>query len=231
MKRHSMTLAATALVALLFLVTMGAPRASADNTFISIFSVGDPALNGYPGPYGQVEITWVNSTTANVVFTSYAGFRLGGQDAANLQVNITGTSFSVGAVTESGAAGGFTPTWDSTKTCFTSNCGDQVNGFGRFNLNIKNSDGYTSSANTISFTLTNVGGTWSDAANVLIGNGDNNDAAIHAYVCGSTPCDASNNSNVTGYVTEGAVPDGGVTLMLLGGALVGLATLGRRFRV
>ena len=34
-----------------------------------------------------------------------------------------------------------------------------------------------------------------------------------------------------GLVTDAVVPDGGVTLMLLGGALVGLETLRRRFRV
>ena len=38
-------------------------------------------------------------------------------------------------------------------------------------------------------------------------------------------------STINGAISSSAVPDGGVTLMLLGGALFGLETLRRRFRV
>jgi hypothetical protein len=100
--------------------------------------------------------------------------------------------------------------------------------FGDFNLTIKNFDGFTHSADEITFTLTNMGATWASAADVLTPNANGFDAAAHIFVT-STPANAANGAIATGFADEGTrVPDGGATVMLLGAALSGVAVIRRK---
>lgn len=223
MKRQSLMLAATAMVALLLLLTLGAPLASAD-TFTSTINTGNSGLSGYPGPYGTVAIDLTSSTTATVTFTTNSPYLMG--DGGSAALNVNATTFTATGIMGTNAGTGFTPGPFSTAS-------GNEDGFGNFNLQINSFDGFTHASDTITFTLTDTSGTWSSAADVLIANALGNDAGIHVFVCATTPCNASQNTGVTGFAAEpsGSVPDGGMTLMLLGGALVGLETLRRKFGV
>lgn len=228
MKRHRMTLVATVGVALLFLLTMGAPSASADTLSIDL---GSTALGPYPpGPYGTVEITLVDSTHANIVFqTGSAGqytYFMVGSFAADLNVNGT---FSVSSLTANDLSGlGFSP------PVLTIEKAGNVDGFRSMFLIISEGNGFSTATDMISFTLTGTGGGWSSASDVLTPNSLGFLAGMHIGVCDTTlgPCSSTGAQLTTGFAVNRSrsVPDGGMTVMLLGGALIGLATLRRSFR-
>jgi len=208
-------------------------------TIIYTIDTGNPAVTG-TGPYAQVSVTRTTSTTADIIFTSLMNptgtilYRMGNGATADLNVNGT---YSLGAVTETGTTGGFTPS-------FNNNAPGNVNGFGFFNLSLNNNDGYGDSATTISFTLTRTGGgTWANDAAVLTPNANDAVAAIHVFGCAITTtaptCSASSSALFTGFAA-GGTPGGGTpreitvpepsALMLLGiGALA--LVYGRRQRV
>ena len=196
------------------------------NAFTSDLNVGNTAISGFTGPYGTVTITLVNSTTATVTFTSNTvngNIYLFG-DGGSVALNVNATTFSVSNITGSNAGTGFTPgPW-------TQVAAGNEDGFGDFNLRISSFDGFTHSSDTISFTLTNVSGTWASDADVLAFNADGFDAAAHIFVT-TSPANASNSALATGFAGEGPgtnVPDGGTTVMLLGVAL-GALGMARRF--
>jgi hypothetical protein len=227
MKRTRFTLAATGVVALLFLLTMGAPIASADVISFDL-GTGNSAISGYTGPYATVEVDRTSTTVATITFTSLMNsgniYLLG--DGGSVAVNVNAASWTLGSITGSNAGSGFTPgPWSN------GGAGNE-DGFGSFNQTINSFDGFTHSSDKIQFTLTNTSGTWADASQVLTGNTLGNIAAAHIFVT-SSPAMASNGASATGFAAGDGkpVPDGGVTLMLLGGALVGLETLRRRLRV
>jgi hypothetical protein len=230
MKRHFMTLGA-AVAALVFLLTLGAPQASADT---ATFTITNSNLgSGFNGPFGTVTITLVNSTTADVTFQaqdsgvsgSAAGYQFIDGSAADLNVN---GSFSVGSFGVSQLATFHT----NDPTAWTTSSG-QVDGFGVFNLQINTQNGSGSASDQITFVLTATNGNfWTSAANVLSPNGNGNEVAAHIATCSGTPCNISNTGAFTGFGSQTpSVPDGGMTLMLLGGALVGLETVRRKFHV
>lgn len=219
--RHRMTLAAT-VVALLFLLTMGAPIASADTLTLSI---GNSAISGFAGPYARADVNLIDPTHAMITFTSLTNagniYLLG--DGGSVAVNVNATSWTLGTITGSNAGTGFTP------GSYSDGGAGNEDGFGSFNQTINSFDGFSHSSDLIGFVLTNTGGTWASAGNVLTANADGYLAAAHIFVT-SSPANASNTALATGYATNGtAVPDGGITLMLLGGALVGLEALRRRY--
>jgi hypothetical protein len=155
---------------------------------------------------------------------------MGGTSAADLNVNAT--SFSVGTVTEANTQTGFTPTWGANNLFPTSS----VDGFGKFNLTVDNSDGFTDSATEISFTLTDISGTWSSATNVLTGNSGGNLAADHIFPCPNTissPCSTSSTPGTGGFATGNVVtptPEP-ASMLLFGSGLLAIGTMVRRRRV
>jgi hypothetical protein len=161
--------------------------------------------NAGSGPYGEVSIHLVNSTTATVTFTADAGYEFVDSNVADLNVNAS--SFTVTPISPAGIL------------TFTGS--GQVDGWGNFNLTTtvgNSATGYT----TISFTLTNTSGTWASANNVLTPNSSGFQEAAHVRVVGTT---------ITGFATENnnpSVPDGGTTVMLLGMALSALG-MARRY--
>jgi hypothetical protein len=84
--------------------------------------------------------------------------------------------------------------------------------------------GSTPALREITFTVTNTTLAQVEAANAA-GN-----IFVADIMCGQTDCPAGGPTGIVD-VTPTAVPDGGMTLMLLGGALVGFESLRRRFRV
>jgi len=226
MKRKCMTLVATVLLALLFLLTMGAPTASADS-FTFDLTTGNTAIAGFTGAYATVTVDLTSSTTATITFSSLTNsgniYLMG--DGGTVGVNVNAGSWTLSGTTGSNGGTGFTP------GPYSNGGSGNEDGFGSFNQTINSFDGFTHSSDTVSFTLTDTSGTWLSAANVLGANADGFLAAAHIFVT-SSPANAANGALATGFAT-GTVnaPDGGMTLMLLGGALVGVETLRRKFRV
>jgi hypothetical protein len=195
--------------------------------FESDLSVGNTAISGFSGPYAHLSITLTSPTTATVTFTSLTNsgniYLLG--DGGSVALNVNATSFSVSGITGTNSGTGFSP------GPFTFAGAGVEDGFGSFNLTINSFDGFTHSSDTITFTLTNLSGTWATQADVVTANGSGFDAAAHIFVT-SSPANASNSALATGFAAEpahgGGVPDGGTTVMLLGAGLSALGMV-RRF--
>jgi hypothetical protein len=99
-----------------------------------------------------------------------------------------------------------------------------VDGHGIFNQTIDSFDGYTHSADSVSFTLSDTSGTWASAANVLTANSNGFLAAAHIFVT-AFPADASNGALATGYAA--GVPEPG-TFGLVALGLLGLIAAVRK---
>ena len=196
-------------------------------------SNGNPALTGagFTGPYATVTVNLVNSTHATVTFNSLTQ-TIGGNtyvylmgDGSSGAVNVRAGSWAISGMSGSNSYAGFNGP-------ILSNAGSQnVDGFGVMNQTVDNFDGFSYAMTTLSFTLTNLSGTWANAGAVLIANIQGALAAGHIFVSATNPANASISALVTGFAGEGPaghVPDGGTTVMLLGAAL-GALGMARRF--
>lgn len=216
------TLATMAVLISIFL-TLGAAPALAD---IANYTLTGFNQSGYSGPYATVTINRTSSTTADISFDSLTNggyiYLFTHTSAADLNVNAS--SFDEGSLTATNSLPNFSPGPASF------NSGKNADGYGAFNLNVDLFDSFTHSANKITFTLTNLSGTWGSATDVLIANGNGQVAAAGIGACAMPGCDGNNQSGfaTTGFAGDAQVPDGGMTVTLLGGALVGLAALRRR---
>jgi len=218
-------------IAAILIAVAGLGLQRADAIQYSISS-GNPALTdaGFTGPYATVTVNRVNSTTATVTFNSLTQ-TIGGNtyvylmaDGSSGAVNVRANSWSISGMSGSNSYAGFT-------TPQLSNAGSQnVDGFGVMNQTVDNFDGFSYAMTTLSFTLTNLSGTWANAGAVLIANIQGALAASHIFVAQLINGQLVN-VNVTGYAANGGavnVPDGGTTVMLLGVAL-GALGMARRF--
>ena len=190
-------------------------------------TTGNSAISPYPGPYATVVVNAVNSTTATITFTALDSsnnlysYLFG--DGGSVGVNVNSTNFTVSGAT---CIATFT-----TCTILNTSGGGSEDGFGNFNYSMNLFDGYTNTATQISFTLTNNSGTWLlDGSNVLTANSNGALAAAHIFVAdGATP-NPNTPALATGYAANGGsqVPDGGMTISLLGLALAGMGLGARR---
>jgi hypothetical protein len=214
-------------VVLIALAGLGLQQAKAD-TFTSSLNAGNPAIAGFTGPYGTVTIVTNGTNTATVTFTSgstASNVYLFG-DGGSVALNVSVSTFTVNSIVGTNSAAGFTP------GAFTQTAAGNEDGFGSFNLRINDFDGYTHTADSITFNLVNTSGAWGSAASVLAFNAQGFDAAAHIFVSATNPANAATSALATGFAAEGAgtitVPDGGTTVMLLGVAL-GALGMARRF--
>ena len=211
---------------LIAIAGFGLQQAKAD-VFTSSLNNGNTGINTFAGPYGTVTITLTSSTTASVSFTSntVAGNIYLFGDGGSVALNVNATTFSTSNIVGTNAGTGFTP------GPITQGAAGNEDGFGSFNLTMNSFDGFTHSSDNVTFTLTNVSGTWGSAGDVLIANADGFDAAAHIFVT-TSPANAANGATSTGFAAETGggivVPDGGATVMLLGAAL-GALGMARRF--
>jgi hypothetical protein len=153
------------------------------------------ALSGFPSPYTQVQVNRTSTTTATLTFTSLTNsgniYLMG--DGGSVAFNVNATSWTLGSVTGSNAGTGFTP------GPYSDGGAGNEDGFGSFNQTINSFDGFTHSSDTIVVDITDTGGTWTTASQVLTPNaGDNAEAAAHIFVTAS-PANAANGALVTGF--------------------------------
>jgi hypothetical protein len=187
-------------IVLALLVLGSAPGALAD-TFDSSLDFGNTAISGFAGPYGELFIDLTSSTTASLTFASdtHAGNIYLFGDGGTVDVNVNATSWTLGTITGTNLGTGFTP------GPLSDGGSGNVDGLGIFNQTINSFDGFTHSSDTVTFTLTNTGGTWASAASVLTANADGFDAAAHIFVT-TFPADAANGAIVTGFAGESTGP-------------------------
>ena len=204
------------------------------SSFNSTLTDPNADISGFTGPYGEMTIVLTTATTATVTFTSDTA---GGNtylfgDGTSAGVNVNASSFTITGISGSNGGTGFTPgPYTPVNPPGTSN----VSEFGLFNGVIDSDDGYTHASDRISFTLTNTGGTWASASNVLVANAEGYDAVAHIFVCAGTgtDCNASNAALATGFAGENGgvsvpVPEPSALLLLLGIGLGGVAALNWR---
>lgn len=223
MKRQSLMLAVAAVAALLFLLTLGAPIASADSTSFTL--TNSNLGSSFAGPFGTVTVDLTTSTTATITFTAGSGYVF--LDGGIGDVNVNATSWTIGTF--------------SGITCASTGCdggsANAIDGFGSFNQTVNSKGGFGDNVTTFSFVLTDTGGFWSSATSVLSANSTGGDVAAHIApislggACTGFASDGTTSSTTAPNGCTPSVPDGGETLMLLGGVLVGLETLRRKFSI
>jgi len=215
---------------LALLLSFAPPPASAD-TFSYTLSVPNTAISSDTGPYATVTVNRSSSTTATVTFNSLTngGFIYLMGDGSSAGVNVNASSFSLTGVSGTNSLGlGFTPgPFTVANPPGTSN----VDGFGLFNGVVNSFDGFTHTSTQISFTLTDLSGTWASAAAVLAANAKGALAEVHVFACANSPfpCTSITGATNTGYAANGGatVPEPS-TLTLLGPGLVGVGVLLRK---
>src|SRR6266478_6358945 len=147
---------------LIAVACLGLQQVKADTASFDL-STGNSAISGYTGPYASVNINLnAAGTVATITFTSLTNsgniYLMG--NGSSMALNVNATTFTAGSVTSSQAGQtGFSP----PSYTVNNSAGQNVDGFGSFNLTVDNVDGFDHAVNTISITLTNTSGTWANA--------------------------------------------------------------------
>jgi VPDSG-CTERM motif len=225
MKRQRMMLAATTVVALLFLLTVGAPHASAD-----VFTFTSCHLTGGCGTatnFGTVTLTQSGTSVLfDVVLTTGNRFvetGAGGGDLFVFNDALSGSTITNISATLNGA----TVTITGGLTGLTNQHPIRADGTGTFTAGVECTlssscnGGSTPNINDLHFTVTSATLAQLETPNA------NGNLFVADILLGQT-----GGTGLTGPVDVSVppVPDGGTTLVLLGGALFGLETLRRKIR-
>src|SRR5262249_1116088 len=137
-----------------------APAAQADVITQTLGFTNNGTLAGDTPPYAQLQVSLINSTTANITFTGLTG-TVGGSpghyfliDGAAADLNVNASTFKLTNFSATGVSGFGAPSLKLVN-------GGNVDGLGQFNLSVNLNDGFGSPASALSFTLTDLSGTWS----------------------------------------------------------------------
>jgi hypothetical protein len=224
MKRNRIALAATTVAALLLLLTVCALPASANT--VQYLLTSDHCSNGGclsgQGSAGTITVTDVSGgVTVDVTLNSNFGFINGGFDAV-FGFNLLNTP----SITYSGVNSGWVVVGGNPQSASTANNGNGLHmdgtGYFQYGLDCPVAACGHGASNPyylpLDFTITGTGLTTASFTTNAIGE------YFAVDIIGPNGNTGGVDASVQG------VPDGGITVMLLGGALVGLATLRRRFR-
>ena len=185
---------------LIAIAGMGLQQAKAD-LFTSELNIGPNDSTGIL--FGTVTVS-LTGQVATITFNSNTALDYWFIDSSIASVNVNASTFDFAIVSD--------PFFKNVNIP-----GGTVNGFGDFDLSINNKGGWENRIDTLSFTVTNTSGVdWNSASDVLEFNADGFDASAHV---------ATEGGSLTFFVAENGttVPDGGMTVMLLG---MGLGVLG-----
>jgi len=185
-------------------------------------------ISTYGSSFGTVSVSLVNPNTAQITFTagSFGAYHFLFGDGGSVALNVNGavTYGGYSSITQPQTQGGApqTPT-------FTQSSGNE-DGFGNFNFQLNNVDGYQHAVSAITFTIDLNSGTWASDADVLTPNANLDVVGAHIFVVNADG--TWSNTGFTGYAAGSTppVPDGGSTVALLGCALAGIGAVGRHFR-
>ena len=218
MKRHM--LAATTVVALLFLLTLGASLASANVVTFSLtsdhcggFNTDNSGCLPAGGSAGTITLTDVTGgVSVDVTLGSAYKFVSTGFQT-DFGFNLTGSP----TIAFSGVTAGWTPNGTTAGSLM-------MDGTGTFQYGLVctvcSNGGSNPQTGPLDFTITGTGLSTSSFTTNSLGQY----FAVDILGQGVTGAVDASGPTTT-------VPDGGMTLMLLGGALVGLESLRRKFRV
>jgi hypothetical protein len=201
-------------LALMFMLTASVASADVLNGTLSFTNSGDIGA----GPYGTVQITFVDSHDVNVVFTAAAGYLFVADNSVGLSLTtITGVSM-INPVSNG----------EAVTADFTLN--QKVDGIGSYDVTLKQKDA-SNGASLISFTLACATCNWTNVHSIIKQPDTDNpfNSWLEAHVAFQTNCTAE--KACTGFVggNVDGVPEPG-TLTLLGLGLVAGGTLVRRFK-
>jgi hypothetical protein len=206
-------------LAMFAVVALGSSAIARADSITFDLANGNPGISGFPPPYASVTINRTSATTATITFTAYAGYLIGGAQAADVNFNGGPVSFS-NLTFSGGCTGGGCP---AGGTGFSAGGSTNADGFGNFNFTLDNTDGFTNAVTALSFDVSCPTCSWATAAGVLSPNNLGNTVAAHIFVinsnCGGSPC--------TGFATVGSVPEP-ASMLLLGTGLIGVAAGFRR---
>lgn len=231
-KLSTYVVAATVLVALALCPV--AARADSTTFDLTTPSTQSGSLYLYTGPYASITVNLTSSTTADITFNSLTqgAYTYWMGDGKTIGLNVNATMFSVSNIVDAGyqqgvegsGLGGI-PVGGAPETFDKLGCNPGCLNQGTFNFWINNKEGplgnnpYPAIVNTLSFTLTDTSGTWSQAADVLFHNLNGFEAASHMFATTST-CIANKNCD-SGYAGGyGPVPEPPVNALLACSALL-----------
>jgi hypothetical protein len=170
-------------------------------------SAPNASLSTNTGPFGSVDVHLTDSTHATITLMSNTvgedTYLFGGR--GTLDLNVNANSFSAGDFQSA------QPTGKPFKGWMLNGTGTgKEGGFGKFDLSINSRGGFARSVDELSFVLTNSGGSWSAASDVLKPNNDGFIAAGHVYVWDTAPgnSDKGHDCNPVKGFAGGVLPGG-----------------------
>jgi hypothetical protein len=252
MRRTNKLLIFLAVAAVLLFLPLAA---SADTIYVLNEENSGATFPSNPTPFGEVIVHLVDSTHANITYTTLApsplslandaadaipSYTFWTNQAVDAHVNasatfsgntLTAVGFTVSSLAsfdDTGAASG-SMTWDNPAVTPINNGGQRADSFGHFTLIIEGASGTSAGdPDKVTFTLTRTdGGSWASDASVFTNNEDGFPVAAHLYA-------DFNNGRANGntfFAVPGPVP-GSVpvppSVFLMGSGLLGMGL--RSFR-